>query len=203
MRRQRPVLFARVMKMSGYFQPLEITSICADSNPEPSATDLQCFTRATGRPGVAPIRTTILIRVGRKSRNSRDSDKSTIGPWFGPIRGSRLPFVHVCDATVQDTYTTEESLHTGRAERLPPGEGGIDIRGILRHMPPGIPVALEVPMTAMSAAQGAKPPLVAISLSTKRLPSRPLDSGAKRNVLKRSGFERPFQARQSRLGMAS
>jgi type IV secretory pathway TrbD component len=30
-----------------------------------------------------------------------------------------------------------------------------------------------------------------------------LDSGAKRNVLKRSGFERPFQARQSRLGMAS
>jgi hypothetical protein len=30
-----------------------------------------------------------------------------------------------------------------------------------------------------------------------------LDSGAKRNVLKRSGFECPFQARQSRLGMAS
>jgi hypothetical protein len=47
-------------------------------------------------------------------------------------------------------------LHTGRAERLSPGEGGIDIRGILRHMPPGIPVALEVPMTAMSAAEGAE-----------------------------------------------
>ena len=30
-----------------------------------------------------------------------------------------------------------------------------------------------------------------------------LNSGAKRNALKRSGFERPFQARQSRLGMAS
>jgi tetratricopeptide (TPR) repeat protein len=30
-----------------------------------------------------------------------------------------------------------------------------------------------------------------------------LDSGAKRNALKRSGFERPFQARQARLGMAS
>ncbi len=28
-----------------------------------------------------------------------------------------------------------------------------------------------------------------------------LDSGAKRNAVKRSGFERPFQARQSRLGM--
>jgi adenylate cyclase len=30
-----------------------------------------------------------------------------------------------------------------------------------------------------------------------------LDSVAKRNAFKRSGFERPFQARQSRLGMAS
>ena len=30
-----------------------------------------------------------------------------------------------------------------------------------------------------------------------------LDSGAKRNGVKRSGFERPFQARQARLGMAS
>jgi haloalkane dehalogenase len=30
-----------------------------------------------------------------------------------------------------------------------------------------------------------------------------LDSGAKRNGVKRSGFECPFQARQSRLGMAS
>jgi hypothetical protein len=30
-----------------------------------------------------------------------------------------------------------------------------------------------------------------------------LDSGAKRNEVKRSGFGRPFQARQARLGMAS
>jgi hypothetical protein len=34
-------------------------------------------------------------------------------------------------------------------------------------------------------------------------PQRSLDSGAKRNGLKRSGFERPFQVRQSRLGRAS
>jgi sugar phosphate isomerase/epimerase len=72
------------------------------------------------------------------------------------IPASRLPFVHVCDAPVQDAYTAEELLYAGRAERLPPGEGGIDIRGIMRHMPQGIPVALEVPMTAMSAAKGAE-----------------------------------------------
>ena len=69
---------------------------------------------------------------------------------------SRLPFMHVCDAPVQDSYTTEELLHAGRAERLPPGEGAIDIRAIVRAMPPGIPIALEVPMTALVAATGSE-----------------------------------------------
>lgn len=83
---------------------------------------------------------------------------------LGGIPASRLPFVHVSDAPVQRSYTTEDLLHAGRAERLPPGEGGIDIRGILRHMPPGIPVALEVPMTAMTAAEGAE----AVALRVRR-----------------------------------
>lgn len=70
------------------------------------------------------------------------------------VPASRLPFVHLCDAPVQDAYTTEELLHAARAERLPPGEGGIPLRRILGRMPPGIPVALEVPMTALAAAAG-------------------------------------------------
>ena len=82
---------------------------------------------------------------------------------------SRLPFVHVCDATVQDTYTTEELLHTARAERLPPGEGGIDIKGILRHMPQGIPLALEVPMTAMRRAEGSEAVALRVRQAAERL----------------------------------
>ena len=57
---------------------------------------------------------------------------------------------------MQDSYTTEELLHAGRAERLPPGEGAIDIKRVLAEMPPSIPVSLEVPMTAMTAAEGAE-----------------------------------------------
>ncbi|MBV9735812.1 MAG: sugar phosphate isomerase/epimerase [Acidisphaera sp.] len=68
----------------------------------------------------------------------------------------RLPFVHVCDAPVQDSYTTEELLHASRVERLPPGEGAIDIPGILAHLPPGIPVALEVPMAELTRTEGAE-----------------------------------------------
>jgi sugar phosphate isomerase/epimerase len=84
------------------------------------------------------------------------------------IPARRLPFVHVCDAPVQQSYTTEDLLHAGRAERLPPGEGAIDIRGILSHMPQGIPIALEVPMTAMTAAEGAE----AVALRVRQAASR-------------------------------
>jgi len=82
-----------------------------------------------------------------------DRSKSLLAD-LAALPSSRLPFVHVCDAPVQESYTTEELLHAGRAERLPPGEGQIDILRILSAMPQDIPVALEIPMTAMTAAEG-------------------------------------------------
>ena len=84
------------------------------------------------------------------------------------IPSRRLPFVHICDAPVQASYTTEELIHAGRAERLPPGEGNIDILGLLNHMPPNIPIALEVPMTAMTAAEGFE----AVALRVRKAASR-------------------------------
>jgi sugar phosphate isomerase/epimerase len=75
---------------------------------------------------------------------------------LGRVPPVRLPFVHVCDAAAERPATTEGLLHTARSERLPPGEGGLDIKGILRHMPQGIPLALEVPMQALTHAIGAE-----------------------------------------------
>lgn len=85
------------------------------------------------------------------------------------ISPSRLPFVHVADAPVQASYTTEELLHAGRVERLPPGEGGIDIRRILSHMPHDIPVALEVPMTAVAATEGEESVALRVRRAAERL----------------------------------
>ena len=85
------------------------------------------------------------------------------------ISASRLPFVHVADAPVQASYTTEELLHAGRVERLPPGEGGIDIKRILSHMPQDIPVALEVPMTTTAAAQGEEAVALRVRQAAERL----------------------------------
>jgi sugar phosphate isomerase/epimerase len=88
---------------------------------------------------------------------------------FEGLAPSRFPFVHVCDAPAGTSWTREELLHAGRVERLPPGEGGIDIRGILQHLPPDIAVALEVPMTAATAAKGTEAVVRRVREAAERL----------------------------------
>ncbi|MFO1047311.1 MAG: sugar phosphate isomerase/epimerase [Geminicoccaceae bacterium] len=100
---------------------------------------------ATGRPEVG-----ILVDTLHFDR-SRSSHELLSG-----IPATRLPFLHLCDAPVQAAYTTEDLLHAGRAERLPPGEGQIDLPAILRRLPPDLPLALEVPMTAYAREAGTE-----------------------------------------------
>jgi sugar phosphate isomerase/epimerase len=115
---------------------------------------------ASGRPGIGVLVDTLHF----------DRSGGTVEPLARTPR-SRLPFAHVADAPVKTSYTTEELLHAGRAERLPPGEGGIDIRRVLEHLPDGIPIALEVPMTAMAEAEGFE----AAALRVRQAASRLLD----------------------------
>lgn len=88
---------------------------------------------------------------------------------FSGIPASRFPFVHVSDAPAGTSWTREQLFHAGRLERLPPGEGGIDIKAILAKLPPGIPIALEVPMTAMMAAEGEEAVARRVRLAASRL----------------------------------
>jgi sugar phosphate isomerase/epimerase len=113
---------------------------------------------ATSRPEVG-----ILVDTLHFNRSASSLEQ------LGAIPAGRLPFMHICDAMVQDSYTTEELLYTGRAERLPPGEGEIDIRSILNRMPRGIPLALEVPMTAMTKAKGAEAVALRVRQAAERL----------------------------------
>ena len=48
----------------------------------------------------------------------------------------------------------ERILHTARCERLFPGEGSIDVRGILASLPADIPYSLEIPRQALTRAVG-------------------------------------------------
>lgn len=65
-----------------------------------------------------------------------------------------LPMVHVCDAPAEKPTTVEGLLHTARAERLPPGEGGIDIAAVLQRIPRDAVLALEVPMRRKTSLEG-------------------------------------------------
>jgi 4-hydroxyphenylpyruvate dioxygenase len=65
-------------------------------------------------------------------------------------------FAHVCDAPATVPTTVDGIIHTARFERLFPGEGGIDVHGILAALPPGIPYALEIPRATLVAQVGGK-----------------------------------------------
>lgn len=64
------------------------------------------------------------------------------------IPASRLPFAHICDAPVHPPYETEELLRTAREDRLPPGDGEIDLRAFIAALPDETPLAVEAPSSA-------------------------------------------------------
>jgi sugar phosphate isomerase/epimerase len=63
-------------------------------------------------------------------------------------------FAHVCDAAREVPPTMAGIIRTARDERQFPGEGGIDVRGILARLPQDIPYALEIPRVALTKAVG-------------------------------------------------
>lgn len=85
------------------------------------------------------------------------------------LPAARLPFAHLCDAPVCPPYTMEELLHAGRAERLPPGCGQIDLARVLSHLPPGIPIALEVPMAGLQAREGSEAVAARVIAAARRV----------------------------------
>jgi sugar phosphate isomerase/epimerase len=63
-------------------------------------------------------------------------------------------FAHVCDAEARCPDTMEGIIRTARDERCFPGEGTIDVKGILAALPPGIPYSLEIPRVTLTHAVG-------------------------------------------------
>ena len=56
----------------------------------------------------------------------------------------------MCDAPAERPTTLEGLLHQARAERLLPGEGGLDLSGILRNVPASTPISIEIPQEALA-----------------------------------------------------
>jgi sugar phosphate isomerase/epimerase len=57
-----------------------------------------------------------------------------------------LHYAQLCDARPQAPADMQEIIRQARGDRLFPGEGGLDLRGLLAALPAGIPLSLEVPV---------------------------------------------------------
>jgi sugar phosphate isomerase/epimerase len=58
-----------------------------------------------------------------------------------------LRYAQLCDARSERPAQMEEIIRQARSDRLFPGEGGLDLRGLLRALPASVPLSLEVPVS--------------------------------------------------------
>lgn len=56
-----------------------------------------------------------------------------------------IHYAQLCDGSVPVPDTDAELIRQAREERLVPGEGGIDLVGILAALPPDTPISIELP----------------------------------------------------------
>ena len=55
-----------------------------------------------------------------------------------------LHYAQICDAQAGMNFSTEQMIHTARCERLLPGDGTIDIRGLFAALPADLTISVEV-----------------------------------------------------------
>lgn len=87
------------------------------------------------------------LHFGRSTTNLAD---------IAAIPRGLLHYAQMCDAQAGVHFTTEELIHTARQERMLPGEGTIDLRGLFATLPQDVPVSVEIPDMQRSQAMGDK-----------------------------------------------
>lgn len=91
----------------------------------------------------------VLIDPYHLSRSrSRIADIASIPP-------ERLRFMQFCDMPAAIPPTMDAILAEARAERLFPGDGEVDLLGLLRAVPRHIPLSIEVPMHTLARTVAA------------------------------------------------
>ena len=104
----------------------------------PDANTALRVVNAAGRPANAGILVDAL-HVGRSNTTLED---------IRALPRELLHYAQICEASppaqMGRPFTLEEVIHTARCERLLPGEGGIDVKGLFEALPADLPVSVEV-----------------------------------------------------------
>lgn len=105
----------------------------------------------------------VLIDPFHLSRShSRIEDIAIIPP-------SSLRFIQFCDVPAAIPVSMEAILAEARAERLFPGEGELDLCGLIRVLPDNIPISVEVPTHTLAMTVGATERARRALAATKRV----------------------------------
>ena len=78
-------------------------------------------------------------------------------------------YVQLCDAPKEWSRDRNDLFNAATRERLFPGEGAIDLVGLLQALPAGIPVALEIPRATLSRTMAASERLQLAVQATRRV----------------------------------
>ena len=74
---------------------------------------------------------------------------------IGSIPRERLRYMQLCDAPAERPTDRDALIYHARNERLMPGDGALDLKGILHAMPSDVPIAVEVPMRTLAQSVDA------------------------------------------------
>jgi sugar phosphate isomerase/epimerase len=72
------------------------------------------------------------------------------------IPANRLHYAQMCDAPAEIPTTVDGLLYTARHARLLPGQGGIDLAGMIGALQATVPISLELPNDREKAAMGVE-----------------------------------------------
>ena len=88
-----------------------------------------------------------------------------------------LHYMQLCDAPAERPADAAGLQLQARYERMIPGEGGLDLPGLLRALPRDLPIGIEVPMAALARTVGAVERARRLLAATQALLRRLEDEG--------------------------
>ena len=87
------------------------------------------------------IKRVTLIDADDAGARARDVTENS----FDDLKGAALRYMQLCDAKPGRPADMQEIIRQARGDRLLPGEGALDLRGLLRALPADLPISVEIP----------------------------------------------------------